>query len=259
MTAWLFDVDGVITNPELKKANPEIIEKLAAFLLKGDIIGLNTGRSLEFIIEEVLKPLEEKSKDKKILKNVFSVGEKGGAWAIFNEGKLIQSFDESLKPPEELEEKVKQIVKEYFSKTTFFYDTKKTMISTELIKGVSLSEYSQDQERFVEFLEKIFNELGTDNFKIEPTLIATDIQNKKAGKDLGVQRFLDLIKGFHEPDEFETFGDSPADMEMFRYLIKNKHKARFIYVGKKEIGNGEMIVKTEAKYDLGTLEYLSNH
>ena len=46
---------------------------------------------------------------------------------------------------------------------------------------------------------------------------------------------------------------------MFKYLEKHGHKVRFIYVGEKEIEEGEKILKTQAKFDKGTVEYLTSN
>lgn len=259
MRAWLFDVDGVITNPELKEANPKILDKIVKFLNSGDIIGFNTGRSLKFTIKEILEPLKSKITDESHLEKIFSVGEKGGDWALFENGDLKIKTDESIKPPKELEERIKSLIEEKFSDTIFFDSTKKTMISAEIIKDTELSKFHEDQKRFDEEVEQILKEMKLTNLKIDSSIIATDIQNPKVGKDLGVQRFLNMIKGLHEPSEFETFGDSPGDLEMYKYLVKNGHKAKFIYVGKKEIEDEENIIKTKAKYDEGTLEYLTSN
>ena len=258
MKAWLFDVDGVLTMPEEKKANPEIIKKVSKILDSKDIIGLNTGRSLVFVKEEVLKPLEKEINDKNLLKNIFSVCEKGGVWAKYENGRLKESIDESLKPPNGLEAKTKKFIEEKLSETTFFDDTKKTMISAEYKKGSPFDKFPDDQKKYVDKAKELIDNLNIDNLNIEPTVIATDIQNKKAGKDLGIKRFLDLIKNLHEPNEFETFGDSPGDFEMHLFLKRNGHKSKFIYVGKKELETKEDYIKTSQKYDKGTLEYLKN-
>jgi hydroxymethylpyrimidine pyrophosphatase-like HAD family hydrolase len=138
----------------------------------------------------------------------------------------------------------------------FFDETKETMISTEFKKGSDLNKFHEEQKDLVEEMKKILDFLGVNNLKIEPSIIATDIQNPHVGKDLGVERFLTMIHGKPEPEEFATFGDSPSDLEMYKYLTKKGHKAKFIYVGNKEIEDGENIIKTKAKFDLGTVEYL---
>lgn len=258
MKAWLFDVDGVITNPELKKANPQIIKKLLEILERGEILGFNTGRSLEFVIEEVLRPLNEKLANKDLLYNVFFVGEKGGTWGDYKNGKIENRVDPQITIPGELEQKIRDLVSFKYSETMFFDETKKTMISTELVKGKDLTRFHEEQKTLVEDMKKILEHLGVANLVIEPSIIATDIQNPHVGKDLGVERFLMLIKGKGEPEEFETFGDSPGDLEMHKYLVKHGHKSRFIYVGNKEIENDPNIIKTTAKFDEGTMEYLLN-
>ncbi len=258
MKAWLFDVDGVITNPEFKKANPQIIKKLSEILERGEILGFNTGRALEFVIEEVLKPLESTLINKDLLYNVFFVGEKGGTWGDYKNGKIENIVDPQISIPDELTQKIRDLISFKYSDTMFFDETKRTMISTEFIKGKDLNKFHEEQESLVEEMKKILEHLGLSNLVIEPSIIATDIQNPHVGKDLGVERFLSLIKGRGEPEEFETFGDSPGDLEMHKYLIKHGHKSKFIYVGIKEIENDTNIIKTSAKFDEGTVEHLSS-
>ena len=258
MKAWLFDVDGVITNPELKKANPQIIKKLSEILERGEILGFNTGRALEFVIEEVLKPLEVTLTNKDLLYNVFFVGEKGGMWGDYKNGKIENIVDPQISIPDELNQKIRDLISFKYSDNMFFDETKRTMISTEFKKGTDLSKFHEEQKILVEEMRKILEHQGLNNLTIEPSIIATDIQNPHVGKDLGVERFLMLIKGKGEPEEFETFGDSPGDLEMHKYLVKHGRKSKFIYVGNKEIENDPNVVKTTAKFDEGTLEYLLN-
>ncbi len=259
MKAWLFDVDGVITNPILKKANPQIILKLIEILEKGEIIGLNTGRSLDFVIEEALKPLEQVLPNKNLLQSLYFVGEKGGTWGDYKNGEIEHRIDETISVPNKLIERIRNLITNKYSDTMFYDETKRTMISTEFKKGADIDKFHEEQKRLVEEMKIIVAELGLNQLVVEPSIIATDIQNSHVGKDLGVQRFLEMIKGKQEPQEFETFGDSPGDLEMYKYLIRNGHKARFIYVGNKEIENGEGIIKTKDKFDKGTLEYLTSN
>lgn len=259
MKAWLFDVDGVITNPEQKKANPEIIKKLAEILERGEILGFNTGRALEFVIDEVLKPLDAVLTNKDLLYNVYFIGEKGGTWGDYKNGKIENIVDPQITVPDDLVQKIRDLISFKYSDTMFFDETKKTMISTELIKGKDLNKFHTEQKTLVEDMKKILEHLQVANLTIEPSIIATDIQNPHVGKDLGVERFLMLIKGRGEPEEFETFGDSPGDIEMHKYLVKHGHKSKFIYVGNKEIESGENIIKTNVKFDKGTLEYLQSN
>lgn len=257
MKAWLFDVDGVLTNPTEKRIVEEgILEKLTEIVESQDMLGLNTGRSLEFVEREVIDLLESRVSNKELLNNVYFVGEKGGTWARFENGEIKEYLDETISVPKELEDKIIKLINEKYSNTMFFDASKKTMISTEFKKGADLDRFHEQQKVLALEMKKILDEMGLGNLTIEPSIIATDIQNPHVGKDLGVQRFLEMLGV--EPEEFETFGDSPGDLEMFKYLEQNGRKARFIYVGEREIEEGERIIKTEAKFDKGTLEYLTS-
>lgn len=260
MKAWLFDVDGVLTNPTEKRVEePEIINKLLKILQSGDLIGLNTGRSLEFVEREVITPLEKITSDRSLLDNLFFVGEKGGTWGMFINGQMKEYVDEKIKIPIELQNEVRTLIEKDFKETTFYDESKRTMISTEYKKGADIDAYHEEQKKLEEILKVILRKFNLTDLKVEPSIIATDIQTAKVGKDLGVERFLNMIKDKSEPEEFETFGDSPSDIEMFKYLKSKDHKAVFVYVGPKEIEEGERIIKTKEKFDKGTLEYFKTH
>ncbi|MEM4270702.1 MAG: hypothetical protein QXO70_01245, partial [Candidatus Pacearchaeota archaeon] len=83
-TVWIFDVDGVIIHPS-KKTNTEseIFDHILKKLEKEEPVILNTGRSLIWVIEQVIHPILIKIKDKKILENFQVVGEMGGTWLTF--------------------------------------------------------------------------------------------------------------------------------------------------------------------------------
>lgn len=76
--AWLFDIDGVITHPEQKRVTePRIIDEIIKRLQAGEPVALVTGRSLSWMIDRVVSPLEQKVNDKSLLTNFFGLGEKG--------------------------------------------------------------------------------------------------------------------------------------------------------------------------------------
>jgi len=54
-TAWIFDVDGVITNNETRTVvETEILQIIIAMLKNDQPVALNTGRSLAWTIENVV-------------------------------------------------------------------------------------------------------------------------------------------------------------------------------------------------------------
>lgn len=263
-SAWLFDVDGTLTEPEAKKIEaPEIIEELIRRLKLGGIIGLNTGRSLDFISTEVLDPLEERIQDKSLLQNVIAIGEKGAVVITYDEtGSRKEQIDENIRVPEDLQEEIRQLVSQPpFSETIFFDDTKRTMISVELRKNIKIEDFKELQNQLNKVLSELLKRHNlADEFKIDPSRIATDIENKQVGKALGVRKFVGLLeeRGI-EPEEYVSFGDSSADLEMFKELKRLGKKVDFIFVGGKEHlpGEGlEQVIFTDKLCDKGTLEYL---
>ena len=65
------DVDGVISSLKEKKAKPEVLQHIAKELKNGKPVVLNTGRSLDWVLERTLPPLINDSKIKKHLTNLF--------------------------------------------------------------------------------------------------------------------------------------------------------------------------------------------
>ena len=90
-TAWIFDIDGVVTNPSEKKVSePQILVHIANKLKAGEPVAFNTGRSSSWLIERVISPLLELIEDKNILQNFIAVSEKGGCWVTFDKGGTMQ-------------------------------------------------------------------------------------------------------------------------------------------------------------------------
>src|SRR3989344_2543991 len=91
-TAWIFDVDGVITDPEKKEVtNPQLFDELIKRLKKGEPVALATGRALEWVIKKIVNPLEsrikENNSDISLLDNFYVSGEFGGSHLFYNKGK----------------------------------------------------------------------------------------------------------------------------------------------------------------------------
>lgn len=279
---FIFDVDGVITNPvEKKVTETEIFTLLDHLLTLGNTVTLNTGRSNEWMIKRVINPFIKVLKDKTQLQRFFAVGEKGLTWVGFdNLGKTKQGvFDEKGKPVEgfdlsvflaeatvvhfeKLEKEAKSLIEGEFSHSTFYDDTKKAMISTEMKDGYDHSKFAGQQKEFAEKLLKIIVELGLDGkFKVDPTTIATDIQIPEAGKHLGARRILDWLASKDiTAEKFITVGDSVSDLEMADELYLQGKSVVFYYVNPKKpltTGKSYEIIVTKAEFGKGTIEALS--
>ena len=260
MNAWLFDVDGVITSPTDKKiTQPQILDQLIKRLKKGEPIGLNTGRSRDFVVEKVLIPLEEKIEERNLLNLVVAVAEKGGVFITYENEERVEKINQDLKVPEELINRVRKLTESEFSDTMFFDETKRTMISVEMLDSSNLDTFHEKQNYLVERLNELLEELSlSQNLEIDPTNIAIDVENKHVGKDLGTKIFLNILekKGI-TPSNFICFGDSKSDFEMLDELNAADKKVEFVFVGKDT--DRTDIIRTEKNYDKGTLEYLINH
>lgn len=279
--AFLLDVDGVITNPTEKKVTEEaLFGFLETNLIMGNPVALNTGRSNEWMIERVINPLNERLKDKTVLKNFFAVGEKGLTWASFTpEGELIQGvfdregslqegFDltaflenETIEHFLRLNSEAKRLIDNKYSHSTFFDTTKKAMVSTEMKDGYDQPNYAKEQVGFTQELNELLKREGlSGKFKVDPTTIATDIQIPEAGKHLGARRILDWLKSKNvNPKHFITVGDSSSDLEMADELNTQGKSVDFYYVNPKKPLSVEKpypIHTSEAEFGRGTLEVL---
>lgn len=261
--AWVFDVDGVITNPPEKKiTEPEILDEIIKRLEMGEPVALNTGRSLVWIIDRVINPLLEKVKDKRILKYFFASGAKGGTWITFDEnGKMQHHKDNLISVSQSLRGKVRALVNSEFSDSMFFDETKETAISTEMKDGYLVEKFTKQQQGLNNKLQELIDqERLTKELKIDPTTIATDIENVNVGKGFAVKRilgWLDEIKV--NPHKFVTFGDSLSDLPMPEKLHEKGKNIEFVYVGNKNIHISKYpfsIKIPQNKFEKGTLEFL---
>lgn len=270
-TVWIFDIDGVITNPSEKKVKePQILVHIANKLKAGEPVAFNTGRSSSWLIDRVINPFLGIIEDKSVLENFIAVSEKGGCWVTFDkDGVMKQHKDDSISVPKSLQQQVKRLIEASYSESMFFDDSKQTMISTEMHDGFSIEEYieeyKKDQNRLVEDLKKILQKNNFfDKFKIDPTTIATDIENKHVGKGFATDRILEFLKekGIM-PKQFIAFGDSPSDIAMAEKLQERNLAFTFIFVDDKGELRGDEhpfpIIYTKNRSDKGTLEFLREH
>jgi hydroxymethylpyrimidine pyrophosphatase-like HAD family hydrolase len=265
-TAYLFDVDGVLSDPKEKKVTqPELFQQVISILQKGEPLGLNTGRSTEWLLDRFINPLLDRINDKSILQNFFVVGEKGGTWITFNkEGVMHHGRDKELVILEELINKSKQLIEEKYHDSMFFDETKETMLSIEMRDGFSIETFHQRQKSLLEDLVQLLKKYSLEKtYNIDPTTIATDVESPKVGKALGADRFLQfLYDNDISPVEFITFGDSKSDFEMSDELERRGKKVKMIYVGDKEkLGeiHKNYLIEYIGDFSHGSLEYLKKH
>lgn len=263
-SAWVFDVDGVITNPQEKRVTePEILDEIIKRLEKGEPVALNTGRSTEWVKDRVLNPLIKRVKNKEILQNLLTVGEKGGTWAEFDtQGNLIEKKDENISVPDSLKNEIRRLIETKYSNSMFYDGSKQTMISTEMKDGYSLGDYGKQQKNLsAEFNILLTNKNLNDRFKIDPTTIAVDVENIFVGKHFAVKRIIEWVKkkGI-KPQMYIAVGDSfSSDIPMAEEIYSQGLPVEFVYVGTENIDTSKhpfSMKQTESKFGKGTLEFL---
>ncbi|MBI2444097.1 MAG: hypothetical protein HYV42_02560 [Candidatus Magasanikbacteria bacterium] len=261
----IFDVDGVLTDPQTKEVtDPAGLTLLAERLRKDEPIILNTGRAVDFILEKIMPKLsDDAGKDK--LKNVLVVAEKGGVVLLYNdqgEPQIVE--DKSYSVPEEVHAQVKELVAQKYGDTMFYDATKRTMLSVEMIDNGDLEKFGKAQERIIEDFKVTLTRAKIEKeFVIDPTIIATDIQHRDVGKALGVRKALRWLGQQNvAPKEFLTFGDSTSDLPMAAELAKLGKPGKFIFVGEPQKISGVEtefpIVQTSDRFEQGVKEFLQS-
>lgn len=215
----LLDVDGPIASPVSRTlAIESIAHDLATMANQGIPVIFNTGRSDDFITQQIVPPLRASG----LLPQapVFTISEKGAVWAeVTPQGLGELSVDEDLKLPTDFADDVRRLVAEQFSELMFFDETKRAMVSVEQSMEVENEDYLKAQETFDAEIPGLLDKHGLKNVRIDPTIIATDIEHEGVGKDLGAERALRLLdaRGI-TPGSWFTMGDSRTDYAMATWL-----------------------------------------
>ena len=254
---WLFDIDGVLTNPQKKKVPKALLLKLSILIDSNQPVAFVTGRSFAWAKARVIDQLDIKNP-----KNVFVSAEKGGVLSHFTGKKWTLTIDKKLAPPETLTNKVAKLIDEKFSKFMFL-EPKFTMVTIEIRDGIDLKKFHDAQKELQKYLESY---LVRDNlekeFNIDSAIIATDVENKLSGKRLGTLRVFDWLQQRNEnPDQFFAFGDTRSDIDIARTVFEKGHKVEFIFTGKKNLLPNEKlpfpVILYYGKYEKGTLDFLT--
>jgi hypothetical protein len=235
----LFDVDGPLASPLTRSVIiPSILRDLVKLAGAGVPIAFITGRSDVFIADELVAPLVAKGLADALERGgsgMFGVFEKGGAWApITPDGMGEVVVDASVAIPVATVDALRDLVQNDYPDVVFFDETKRAMVSVEQRKEVSPATFHAAQARFDDAAFDIMAAHGlgirhgdrvhTDSagnvpFRIDPTIISTDIESVLLDKDRGAERALAYLGGFAElPRRWRTVGDSRSDYKMADHL-----------------------------------------
>ena len=230
----MLDVDGPIASPVSRTiATPSIVTDLISLAGANVPVAFITGRSSTFIREQVVAPLCAAGLPESM--RMYGVCEKGAVWfpiTAAGMGEVI--VDDSVALPPIAVDLVRNLVADRFNDTMFFDETKQAMVSVEQRTDADDSRYQAAAALFNETAFSALAELGLGirfgdrvvpdrtgavGFRIDPTIISTDIESVTLDKDRGAERALAFFSESGAlPRLWRTVGDSRSDYLMADHL-----------------------------------------
>jgi hydroxymethylpyrimidine pyrophosphatase-like HAD family hydrolase len=243
--ALLLDVDGPVASPVTRDVKAEIILDLVALATAGIPVVFNTGRSDAFIRTQVMEPMIAAGIPAGTV--IHAICEKGAVWFSYTaEGAGPIHVDRELAVPQAYGDDVRRLVAEDYASHMFFDETKRAMVSVEQHIDVPNADYLDEQKLFdADAMELMVrhglgvvrldhHEPDSDDqvdYRVDPTIISTDIESIRLGKDLGASRAVELLaaQGI-TPQAWRTVGDSRTDYAMADWLHHNDHAVKHVDV-----------------------------
>ncbi|TNB75738.1 hypothetical protein FHJ30_03650 [Arthrobacter sp. BB-1] len=243
--ALLLDVDGPVASPVTRDVKRDIIDDLVALAAAGIPVVFNTGRSDAFIREQVMEPMIAAGIPSGTI--IHAVCEKGAVWFSYTAaGPGPIHVDRELAVPAAYGDDIRRMVAEDYAAHMFFDETKRAMVSVEQHIEVPSAEYLAEQKLFdadamdlmarhgmgvVRLDHHAPNSDDEVDYRVDPTIISTDIESVRLGKDLGASRAVELLaaQGI-TPEAWRTVGDSRTDYAMADWLHHNDHPVKHVDV-----------------------------
>lgn len=262
----LFDIDGVITEPVTGEVALEVVEEIVAILERGEPVAFNTGRGLHWVFRDILPYFERRVSKRSVMSRLCIVYQKGAFRLAFNrEGEQEQPVAAPgiTLIPDSLRAEVLQLITAEYSETMFPGEQKEAVLSPQFKPGADFARYKMDQARLVNELQVMVERYGlADLFRVDPTRIATDVEDRRLGKALGTRQVLIWLReqGLR-PRYFITFGDSRSDVGMAEEIHRQGLPVELVFVGEKTELQGIQlpfpVSQTRAFCEKGTIEYLT--
>ncbi|KNC19343.1 hypothetical protein AC792_07135 [Arthrobacter sp. RIT-PI-e] len=229
----LLDVDGPVASPVTRTVPAGIIADLLTLAAAGWPVVFNTGRSDAFIRDQVMTPMLAAGIPDGV--TFHAVCEKGATWFSFTSDGAGEVFvDRELALPTSFGDDVRDLVEEKYADLMFFDETKLAMVSVEQQLTATNADYLAGQRGFDDDALDILHSHdmgacrldreepdsnGDIEYRVDPTIISTDIESVRVGKDLGAKRALTLVAPLMDPPHtWRTVGDSRTDYAMADYL-----------------------------------------
>ena len=155
-------------------------------------------------------------------------------------------MDRELAVPAAYGDDVRRLVAEDYAAHMFFDETKRAMVSVEQHIDVPNADYLAEQKLFDAEAMELMSRHGLGvvrldhhvpnsddevDYRVDPTIISTDIESVRLGKDLGASRAVELLaaQGI-TPQAWRTVGDSRTDYAMADWLHHNDHPVKHVDV-----------------------------
>lgn len=263
------DADGVLTEPVKKIVNLELVSRLRRYLERGEVIAINSGRPLSWLMERVVAPLVGTLHDKNALSNLLILGEKGATWAEFDpEDGFIVFMDTDCCVPAEFRQVAADLLRSIQPSVLRWDAEKRVMVSFEFEARAEKDPYSefeifknQVQPQATALLKELIAKHGLgENFRVDSTQIAIDIEHVTAGKAKGTGQLLNwLMRRGIQPSHIVTVGDSTSDFEMAEFMEQRGVSVTHVHVGDKNDfagvrDNNIELHFTGDRFDRGTVE-----
>jgi len=248
--ALLLDVDGPIASPVTRTVRPGVISLLLQLGSAGIPVVFNTGRSDDFIARQVMDPMLAAGMPEGL--TVHAICEKGATWFSYTAaGPGTVHVDRALAVPASYAEDIRALVAADYAAHMFFDETKRAMVSVEQHIDVPTAAYRAEQDHFdADALAAMARHgLGAVrldhhaasqdygdhddaiDYRVDPTIISTDIESVRLGKDLGADRACELLaRDGIVPQAWFTVGDSRTDYAMADWLHDRGHRVSHVDV-----------------------------
>lgn len=257
---FIFDVDGVITNPHNSAFSPAVVAIIRSLLAEGNLVGINTGRSYAWLQEHLLGHLLE-GMDQAGQSHLAIACQKGGELITWSHGSTIPTQSPFALTPAQYN-LAKQIFFDHDHEfKTMFWDTSKTTMATiEKRPDVPLAKYHQEQKVLADILVEAFA-ASNEKVKVDCTTISTDIESVAAGKYAGSRLLHEWSATKPMIVTSRTcFGDSASDYAMAQFFSEQAIPVTFVFVGKEseELPQHDQvtIIRPGKIYEDGTLAFL---
>ncbi len=243
----LLDVDGPVSSPDTRTVARPLLDDLRVLLDAGVPVVLNTGRSVAFVTEKILGPLT--SGGLPSAARLHAVCEKGGVWTSAGpDGVGDVRIDPELRVPGVVRDLLEALVGDGYGDAMFVDRTKQVMATVEARTDVPNDRYLERQRSFDADLlaglraaglgvrlrgERFPDADGRTPWRIDPSVIATDVESGASGKALGAERALALLaEDGVLPRTWHTVGDSRSDYAMADQLHLLGYEVTHVDVGR---------------------------